>query len=75
MKIAQYYAGVQIAASDGLWQAAQLLEEQANDSADPKFKAKQFERAKGAYKQLVNDFKDSQYVAKANERLAALSVP
>ena len=74
-KIAQFYSGVPIAASEGLWQGAQLLEEQANASTDPKFKAKQLERAKGAYKQLVKDYKDSPHVQKAGERIAALGPP
>ena len=75
LKIAQFYSGVPGAASEGLWQGAKLLEEQANESTDPKFKAKQLDRAKLAYKQLVNDYKDSPYVPKAKERLSALGVP
>jgi len=74
-KIAQFYSGVPIAASEGLWQGGQLLEQQANDSADPKFKAKQLDRAKGVYKQLAKDYPESPYSPKAKERLAALGAP
>lgn len=71
-KIAQLYAGVPLAATEGLWQGCQLLEEQANASTDPKFKAQQLDRAKGWYKQLVKDYPDSPYTPKAKERLTAL---
>ena len=74
-KIAQLYSGVPLAATEGLWQASQLLEEQAGASTDEKFKAQQLERAKAFYKQLVKDFPDSPYAAKAKERLKALGVP
>ena len=74
-KIAQFYSGVPIPASEGLWQGAVLLEEQAGASTDPKFKAKQLDRAKGAYKQLVKDYPESPYVPKATERLSALGAP
>ena len=76
-KIAQLFSGVPLAATEGLWQASQLLEEQANASTDPKeakFKAQQLDRAKAFYQQLVKDFPDSPYVPKAKERLAALGV-
>ena len=77
-KIAQLFSGVPLAATEGLWQASQLLEEQANASTDPKdakFKAQQLERAKAFYKQLAKDFPDSPYAPKAKERLAALGAP
>ena len=79
-KIAQLFSGVPLAATEGLWQASQLLEEQANaitdtkDPKDAKFKAQQLDRAKAFYQQLVKDFPDSPYVPKAKERLAALGV-
>jgi TolA-binding protein len=73
-KIAQLFSGVPLAATEGLWQASQLLEEQANASADAKFKAQQSDRAKAFYAQLVKDFPDSPYAPKAKERLAALGV-
>lgn len=72
IKIAQFYAGVQAAASEGLWQGGQLLEQQAAGLQDAKAKAQQLGRAKAAYQQLVTDFPNSEYVAKAQERLAAL---
>jgi len=74
-KIAQFYSGVPLAAAEGLWQGGQLLEEQAGASADPKFKTQQLNRAKESYKQLVKDYPDSQYAAKAKERLTALGAP
>jgi len=74
-KIAQYYPGVSLAATEGLWQSSQLLEEQAGASSDVKFKAQQLERAKTFYKQLVKDYPDSPYAPKAKERLTALGVP
>ena len=74
-KIAQFYSGVPLAAAEGLWQGGQLLEEQAGASADPKFKTQQLNRAKESYKQLVKDYPDSQFAAKAKERLTALGPP
>jgi len=78
-KIAQLFSGVPLAATEGLWQASQLLEEQASattstDPKDAKFKAQQLDRAKAFYQQLVKDFPDSPYVPKAKERLTALGV-
>lgn len=71
-KIAQFYPGVPLVASEGLLQGAQLLEEQSAASTDPKFKAKQLDRAREAYKQLVKDYPDSLQAPKAKERLAAI---
>ncbi len=71
-KIAQFYAGVPLAASEGLWQGGRLLEEQANASTDPKFKAQQLNRARECYKQLVKDYPSSKYVSEANARITAL---
>jgi len=71
-KIAQFYAGVPLAASEGLWQGGQLLEEQANASTDPKFKAQQLNRARECYKQIVKDYPDSKYVSQASARLTAM---
>jgi len=75
LKIAQFYAGVPQAAAEGLWQGAQLLEEQAAASSDAKFKAQQLDRAKGCYSQIVKDYPDNPYVPKAKERLKALGAP
>jgi len=71
-KIAQFYAGVPLAASEGLFQGAMLLEEQSTASTDPKFKAQQLGRAREAYKQLLKDYPDSLQAPKAKERLAAI---
>ena len=71
-KIAQFYGGVSIAAAEGLWQGAQLLEQQAGGATDPKFKAQQLGRAKTFYQQLIKDYPNSEYAPKAQERLTAL---
>jgi outer membrane protein assembly factor BamD (BamD/ComL family) len=72
IKIAQFYGGVPQAAAKGLWEGAQLIEQQANASTDPKFKAAQLPKAKAAYEMLVKDFPNSEYTAKAQERITAL---
>lgn len=71
-KIAQFYSGVPIAASEGLWKGGQLLEAQAADAKDEKFKTQQLGRAREAYKQLVKDYPDSSQAPEAKARLAAL---
>jgi len=75
LKIAQFYGGVPEAASEGLWQGAQLLETQVAESTDAKFKAQQTKRAREAYQQLVKDYPASPLVAKAKDRLSALGTP
>ncbi len=71
-KIAQFYSGVPSAAAAGLWEGGQLLEEQAAESTDPKFKAQQLSRAKACFTQLTKDFSNSEFAPKAQARLAAL---
>ncbi|MEO8206314.1 MAG: tetratricopeptide repeat protein [Chthoniobacterales bacterium] len=74
-KIAQFYSGVPVAASTGLWEAAQLLEQQAATLTDPKvkdFQARQLKQAKDDYQRIVTEFPNSPFVEKAKERLAAL---
>ena len=71
-KIAQFYSGVPMAAQRGLWEAGQLLEKQAEGSADAKFKKQQLTRARLMFKQLVTDFPTSEYSPKAEARLTAL---
>lgn len=75
LKIAQFYAGVPVAAAEGLWQGGQLLEEQAGASTDAKFKAQQISRATAAYQQLVKDYSGNALAAKAQERLKSLGAP
>lgn len=75
LKIAQFYAGVPVAAAEGLWQGGQLLEEQAAASTDAKFKAQQISRATAAYQQLVKDYSGNALAAKAQERLKSLGAP
>jgi len=72
MKIPQFYSGVPLAAAEGLWEGAQLLEVQANDSQDPKFKVQQLDRAKASYTQIVKDFPTDKHAEQAKQRLAAL---
>ena len=71
-KIAQFYSGVPIAASEGLWKGGQLLEAQAADAKDEKFKSQQLSRARESYKQLVKDYGGSAQAPLAKERLTAL---
>lgn len=75
IKIAQFYGGVPTVAAAGLWQGAQLLEEQAAGLADPKLKTQQLNKAKAAYQQLLKDYPHSEFVPKAQERLKALGAP
>ena len=72
IKIAQFYGGVPRAAAEGLWMGSQLLERQAGAAGDAKFKTQQLNRAKAFYKQLVDEYPNSEFVAKARERLTAL---
>lgn len=72
IKIAQFYGGVPTAAARGLWEGGQLLEQQAGESSDAKFKAQQIERAKAAYQQLLKDFPNSEYAPKAQGQISAL---
>lgn len=72
IKIAQFYGGVPPAASRGLWEGGRLLEEQAAESTDEKFKTQQLDKARAAYRQLAADFPDSEFAPKAQERLGAL---
>lgn len=75
LKIAQFYGGVPEAAAAGLWRGGQLLETQANESADAKFKTQQLNRARDAYRLLIKDYPNSQFAARAQERLTALGAP
>lgn len=72
IKIAQFYGGVPKAAAEGLWMGSQLLERQAGMASDAKFKTQQLNRARTFYKQLTEEFPNSEFAAKARERLAAL---
>ena len=73
MKIPQFYSGVPAAAVPGLWEGAQLMEQQAAASADPKFKAQQLSRAKASYDQIVKDFPNDKIAPQAKERAQALA--
>lgn len=72
MKIPQFYSGVPAAALTGLWEGAQLLEQQAAAISDPKLKAQQLKRAKAAYEQITKDFPNDQLVPQAKQRFDSL---
>ncbi len=72
IKIAQFYGGVPTAAAQGLWMGAQLLEQQANGSKDTQFKEQQLGKARASYQQLLKEYPNSEFAAKAQERLSAL---
>lgn len=79
IKIPMFY-GATNAAPEGLWKGAQLLEKQATtlgDKADPKnpkapTKPGQIAKAVKAYNDLVSNYPNSPFAAKAQERLNAL---
>jgi TolA-binding protein len=75
IKISAFYDGVPEAASTGLWEGGQLLEQQVNElqASDPAKAQKQKEQTLRAYKELADKFPDSKYSAQARERLSALS--
>jgi hypothetical protein len=72
MKIPQFYSGVPAAALTGLWEGAQLLEQQAAVSSDSKFKAQQLKRAKAAYNQIQESFPNDKLAPQAEERFKSL---
>ena len=75
IKISAFYDGVPEAASTGLWEGGQLLEQQVNElqASDPAKAQKQKEQMLRAYNELAEKFPDSKYAAQARERLSALS--
>lgn len=75
IKISAFYDGVPQAASTGLWEGAQLLEQQVNElqASEPQKAQKQKEQMLRAYKELSEKFPDSKYAPQARERLSALS--
>lgn len=74
IKISAFYDGVPEAASIGLWEGAQLLEQQVKElqTSDPKKVEKQRDQLIRAYKDLTTKFPDSKFAAQAKERLTAL---
>ncbi len=74
IKISAFYDGVPEAASTGLWEGGQLLEEQIKElqASDPEKAKKQRAQLLRAYEELTKKFPDSPFAAKAKERLAAL---
>jgi TolA-binding protein len=75
IKISAFYEGVPEAASTGLWEGGQLLEQQVSElqASDPAKAQKQKEQMLSAYKDITEKFPDSKYAAQARERLSALS--
>lgn len=69
IKISHFYGSVPGPASEGLWRGAQLLELQASTSEDPEFKQQQSDRAISFYKQLVEEYPESEFARKAKEKL------
>jgi TolA-binding protein len=74
IKTSALYDGVPEAASTGLWEGGQLLEQQVTElqASDAPKAAKQKEQAIRAYKEIVEKFPESEFAAKAKERLSAL---
>lgn len=74
IKISAFYEGVPEAASTGLWEGGQLLEQQVAElqTKDPEKAKKQRAQVLRAYKELVEKFPDSEFAPKAKERLKAL---
>jgi len=77
VKISAFYDGVPEAASTGLWEAGQLLEQQVNElqGNDPEKAKKQRVQMLRAYQELAEKFPASKFAAQARERLAALGAP
>ncbi len=72
IKIADFYSGVPKPAAAGLWKGAQLLEEQVSTLTDPAAKTKQTNQYVRAYRELVENFPNSEFTPKAKERLTAI---
>lgn len=76
IKISAFYEGVPEAASTGLWEGGQLLEQQVTElqSSNPEQAKRQRGQAIRAYQELIQKFPDSEFAPKARERLGALGV-
>ncbi|MBE2181271.1 MAG: tetratricopeptide repeat protein [Chthoniobacterales bacterium] len=74
IKISAFYDGVPEAASTGLWEGAQLLEQQVNDlqGSDPEKAKKQRAQLVRALQELVQKFPDSKFAPQAKDKLNAL---
>ena len=75
IKIAAFYEAVPAPSAEGLWEGAQLLEQQAAGTSDPKkkeFRERQFNQARRAYDDLIKLYPDSKFTAPARQRLANL---
>lgn len=77
IKISAFYDGVPEAASTGLWEGGQLLEQQSAElqSSEPDKAKRQRAQAIRAYQELAQKFPDSEFASKARERLNALGAP
>lgn len=76
IKISAFYDGVPEAASTGLWEGGQLLEQQVAElqTKDPEKAKKQRTQMVRAYQELVQKFPSSPFAAQAKQRLDALGV-
>lgn len=73
IKIDQFYGGVPAIAAQGLWEGAQLLEEQANAAgADQQFRQRQMNLARKSYQDLVKKYPNSPFAEQASARIRAL---
>ena len=76
IKIATFYQGVPVAASEGLWKGGQLLEKQAaglTETSKPPKSAQQAKAVK-AYKDLIEKYPNSPFATQAKDRLQQLGV-
>ncbi len=74
IKISAFYEGVPAAASTGLWEGGQLLEQQVAElqASNPEQAQRQRNQAIRAYRELLEKFPDSEFAPQARERLNAL---
>lgn len=76
IKISAFYDGVPEAAATGLWEGAQLLDQQVSElqGSDPGKAKKQHDQLVRALQELVQKFPDSKFAPQAKEKLGALGV-
>jgi len=70
-KIATFYQSVRDAAAEGLWKAAQLIEQTAANITDPAKKTAQLAKAKAYYQQLADNYPESSHAAEAKQHATA----
>jgi outer membrane protein assembly factor BamD (BamD/ComL family) len=72
LQIAQFYGSAAALAAEGLWKGGQLLEQQAAQSNDAAFRTRQLNQARRAFRELVENYPNSQFVEQAQQRLQQL---